>query len=424
MDQSQETSETQKRWRGAILFLCFLVAALAITLAIRPPSRPSKFDKIFEEMAQAGDTYDPAPLLELEHTGLKVALDRALPFVLNANIENGDEDLELIQEMEIGKWQAWGTGDLRRADVPKELVEGFVNYLAEIDDAESIRLITNRVLAVLKEGTLRSSTRDTIMKHSVATIVRSGNQQQLQRLTQLYNASSSEPKAKKNYRTSRSAEWLIELACHGRHRGFAKPGDLDSLVVAALRSDHARVVDAAISCCTELRTNSIAAETKTALTEIFQGEDQDLKFQSCFPLMYLFGYQESIDYLMEQVASTDEERSRTAIVWLGDTCNWSKPASPELLEALRPALRSENAKIRAAACRAIGTYSGNEVIKLLISMLGDDDGNITIAARRNLEGTLAKRNKALPSLLEEAANTNESEAIRNHCRSILDGLEQ
>jgi len=423
MDQSKsEHVKVRGQWRKYPLWLGFFAAVIAIVIALRPAEKPSIVDKMFTAMAKAGNSYDPAPLVELGQPGLKAALEKALPFVLDANIESGDEDIEIIQEMEIGKWLAWGTGDLRRADAPTSHVDGFVVYLKHVDDDESIRLITNRVLAVLKEGTLRSSARKTILKHCVVSIVRSGNELQIKRLTDLFNTGGNQGDSRGSYHGNRAASWLVELACHGDYRGFAEDGELDELVVAALRSDNSRVVDEALGYCTDIRRNDLAAELKTALTDLFQGENEELKFHSCFPLMYLFSDRVAVDYLMEQTGSPDKERARTAIQWLGDTCNWGKPASPALLEAMLAKLRSENVEVRLAACEAIGTYSGEEVIRLLIAMLDDNYGNIVLSAQRDLQGTLAKRNKALRPLLEEAAVNSDSQLIQERSRALLDKL--
>ncbi|MDK1032654.1 MAG: HEAT repeat domain-containing protein, partial [Planctomycetia bacterium] len=116
----------------------------------------------------------------------------------------------------------------------------------------------------------------------------------------------------------------------------------------------------------------------------------------------------------------DPYRVRRSIGRIGDSCNSGKPAYPELLETLVPLLKSEDSGTGRAAADALRTYAGEEVVKNLIPLLGDQQNIIVTEASRNL---LRQRDKAmLRRLLGEAAKINQSAVVRMQAAQLLKKL--
>ena len=107
------------------------------------------------------------------------------------------------------------------------------------------------------------------------------------------------------------------------------------------------------------------------LRKIFSGGDENLKFQACFNLMHDFGDADAVQYLIDQIASENRERSDCALGWLGDSSNRQKDPPKRLMDEVRPRLKSPDAQARRRAVDALRPYKGEVILRALVPMLSD-----------------------------------------------------
>src|SRR5947208_11061427 len=99
------------------------------------------------------------------------------------------------------------------------------------------------------------------------------------------------------------------------------------------------------------RRNTVLA----ALKQVFIGHDESLKFQACLPLIRDYHDTDAWLYVVQQTASKDASRARTAFNWIGDTKNTGEEADSHFVETLAAFLTSDIADQRRAAVQILGT---------------------------------------------------------------------
>lgn len=206
-------------------------------------------------------------------------------------------------------------------------------------------------------------------------------------------------------------------------RGIGSGGDnryFPELLLIALRSDQEPVVDEAIKWTPNCWDRSKSRDVHRCLKSIFDGDNKGLKFHACFPLMHSYGDRKAVAYLLSQIRNENKPQSLRAIAWIGDACNSGKPVYPELIETLVPLLSSENLPMRRAAANALGTYSGEQVIKNLIPLLADSDKTIASEVRYELVNQRDK--EMLQRLLSEAADNTNQKAVAIKAQEIIQEL--
>jgi len=195
-----------------------------------------------------------------------------------------------------------------------------------------------------------------------------------------------------------------------------------TLLIDALCSERAEVVEEAIKWSPDCWDSAKADLVHRCLKTIFAGQNENLKFQACFALMHGYGDRDAVAYLLSQTQSENRARAERAIGWIGDACNWGKPASPDLLQSLVPLLESKDDALRRAAADALGTYSGDAVITNLIRMLGDRVQIISSEARQNL---LDQRDKAMVKrLLSETVRGGTNDVTASKVDELLKELDE
>ena len=113
------------------------------------------------------------------------------------------------------------------------------------------------------------------------------------------------------------------VGAYRMHAAFLPP-----LLIDALASDQKAVVEAALRFVLGCQDQTRRAELRAALRRVFQGSDESLKFQASLPLIRDFQDPVAWSYVLEQTASKDVNRARTALNWIGDTKR--PPLPPEL----------------------------------------------------------------------------------------------
>jgi len=299
----------------------------------------------------------------------------------------------ILAEWDSGSWSAeqlavaeYGTGFLICLD-------GLTNEACWVELARRLRMAFER-------GSPRGRKR-MILAHCLEQIARSGNDKYCRPLIPLLK----HPQAS-------LAVWVTRVfGSHSGNRYFP------ALLLEALKSDRELVADTAISWAPNCWDARRTREVRRLLTRIFDGDNERLKFHACFPLMHDHRDKRAVAYLLSQAGSGDRDRALRAVGWLGDSCNSGRPAWPALLEELAPLLRSEDAALRRAAAGALGTYAGEEVVKNLIPLLGDEQAIIASEVSRAL---LDQRDKPmLRRQLADAQTHSQSEAVRRRAAELL-----
>ena len=248
------------------------------------------------------------------------------------------------------------------------------------------------------EGQLR------LLTHCVSTIAKSGDDRFTEHLTPLLGHENVE-----------IAIWITRTV--GSHSGNRY---LPGLLLEALKSDREGVVGAALSWTTNCWDRDKSSDVKRLVTAVFEGDNEALKFRSCFPMMHNYGDKRAIDYLLNQANSPDKARAARAISWIGDSCNSGRKAFPQLLASLVPLLKSEDKELRRRAADALGTYQGAQVVDVLIPLLGDQE---EIIHREVCSNLLGQRDKGmLKTRLADAAENAQSETVRARSEELLGKL--
>ena len=409
------------------------------------------------KMASVGLEYDPAPLVEHGSTGLNGVLDRLLPLkpprpkhddiTLFTLLESASSDdraralgwlRESAEAGDFSWFEAAPVAEGSRSEKEMERIlssvlvadaslrphcAGFKVYLETISDADSVAILTERVVQTLERNNYRLPVREHLLKLCVAAVAGSSELQQLSRLTAYFRdgkARDSRCHGQKGM-NRRVARWLVELACTGEDNGLAGRGELNRLLVASLDSNFAEVVREALGACDRLSDNGLVDDTQVALQRVFEGDNEELKFQSCFSLMYIYNDTRAIEYLIQQTAASDRDRVGAAITWLGDACNSGNRPPPGLLDALEQHLSSDEVVLRLATCRTLGRYGGEGVVRLLLGSLGDCDERVVDTACYQLQWSpFARSDKAaFLDILQEAAVSHQSERVREGCLDLI-----
>jgi HEAT repeat protein len=270
-----------------------------------------------------------------------------------------------------------------------------------LKDPESLNILASAVLVALGKSSADYKN-DQLAKYIIRALAKAGNDDCSEILMPLLD--HPEP----------GIAVLVVREMGGDNRYFPP------LLLKALESNRPEVVDAAISWTPNCWDKKRNAEVHRLLRKIFEGENEALRFQACFPLMHGYGDKEAVFYLLTQTQSEDRKRALRAIGWIGDACNFGKPAYPELLENLAPHFYSEDDQLRRAAYDALGTYSGEDVVRNLIAALGDNSEIIVEEARRSL---FDQHDKAMVSrLLQDALESIDNNAVRDRILQVLNNI--
>jgi HEAT repeat protein len=193
------------------------------------------------------------------------------------------------------------------------------------------------------------------------------------------------------------------------------------ILVDALDSGRHPVVEAArrfvIGCEDQARKARVAA----ALKRLFLHGPEPLKFQACLPLMRDFQDPEAWAYVIQQAASTDASRLRTALNWIGDTKPTGAPPPTALVIHLDRLLAADSSQRRAAVL-TLGKFGGHESVSRLIKALSDGDEIVGREADACLCGqqdrSLVKR------LLSEAIPISGDSQLQARLRTLLARIER
>jgi hypothetical protein len=314
--------------------------------------------------------------------------------------ENCENPLEgIFLQGIISRWEMAKLKDPERSQIQNILSE----YIKGITDVTRILSLQKRALQFLnaiKPNSNQWSILDAIFRVSAKT----GDDKVVNQLAPLLD-----------HPDTSIAVHVVREVGFGRDNRF-----FPNLLLVALQSNKEQIVDEAIKKTPNCWDGSKSKAVRESLEKIFNGENESLKFNACFPLMHGYGDQKAIAYLLSQTISDNKVRAVRAISWIGDACNAYKKEYSELLECLVPLLKSEDNEIRRAASDALGTYSGENVIRNLIRMLTDKEKIISVEALNNLFGQ--KDKDLVLRLLAEALEKTTDEALISKIHELQNAI--
>lgn len=297
----------------------------------------------------------------------------------------------------LRRWSSRNTEDKSR------YVPAFAIFLAGISDRERLDELTRRTGLAFDVG-MPSGGRMAVLQQCIMTIARTGKDEHIDRLRPLLA-----------HEDVSVGVFVTQTVGSGSGHNF-----FPALLIEALESPHKEIVRQAIARSANCWDVKHKGEVKRRLIAIFEGDDEALKFEACYPLMHDHNHAAAVDYLLTQVQSKDQLRATRAIGWIGDSSNLGRPASEKLLKTLDPLLKSTDQNRRRAAARALAMYAGEEVVQRLIPLLGDT--NSAVATETTYRLMHQKDKKMLQRLLAAAGKNDPNEKVRKKAAELAEKL--
>lgn len=322
-----------------------------------------------------------------------LAVGHAFHDAIVAATRSDDAEVRSRAQAILDKWKA------RQEDIGR-YAAGFQMYVHGIKDRERLELLSRRTALALEKG-LPADGRLLLLTFCLEGVARSGDDRCCDLLQPLLK-----------HDDVRVAVMVTrEIGSRRIHTLFPR------LLLDALKSDREPVVQEAVNWTPNCWDRARQPEVRKQLRRIFATGSEHLKFRVCFPLMHGFSDPEALRHLMSETKSKDTERARTAIGWIGDSCNYRKPVTDELLATLTPFLKSDNDELRRSAVYALGTYAGEQVVQSLVPLLADKEAIIVSEASYKL---LEQPDKAmLKRCLQSAAQNDQDPNIRKKTGELL-----
>ena len=397
--------------------------------------------KLLREMVTQQEKFDPAHLNTLGVDGLNAVLDELLPDTVQPSTSVNEEQIAILI-LQLGhdtfaqrnaaqeKLQSLAPTAARKKvnraakqnanpeirDRAKAIVQrwedqtqkplkpyvaAFERYVLDIKDEKRLKTLAGRTLRALEAG-MPKTDRMRILSTCLQACVMSKQDSIVDELRPVLDANNKDV-----------AKWVTHQI------GMLRvPRYMPNFLIEALSSEHPQVVDTAMRWVPSCWDQPKQKPLREALVRIFEGDNVDLKFQACFPLMHDFRDPIAMEYLLE-IASAEGPKRRTAVGWIGDARNTGTAASQELLEVLLPLLKSKDDRLRRTASNALGTYSGKSVSKHLVEMLGDGKGIVVREAGYLIKSRIKSDRAHMLKLLAEAAENHENARVRQSSKALL-----
>jgi hypothetical protein len=409
---------------------------------------PIQIALLVDNMASKGSGYDAKELHDLEVEGLAAVLDHLLPDTappaapepkgppeeairkLIAELDHDDfqtrerateelagsgrgqraliEEAAASQQAEIAlrAQRILATWETRPQARLSAYLSGFWAYVEKIEDSKRLTLLAQRTIKAFEQG-MPEGDRLHLLRLCLAGVAHGRDAASCDLLRPLVE-----------HEDVRVAVLAAETV--GAYKTDAS--FFPSILIDALNSKRQAVVEAALRFAAGSTDKRQRESLHRALHHIFANHGESLKFQACLPLIRDFHDPAAWTYVLMQTQSKDENRSRTACNWVGDSASPGHPATDALPLALAPLLKSSNADLRRRTVQALGSYSGEAVVQRLIPLLGDNDEQVV----RNVGASLRKQpDQKLVKRLLQAANIARSDvASRRPVREVLSELER
>ncbi len=291
--------------------------------------------------------------------------------------------------------------DPRYSERLNAYLSGFWTYLEGISDPPRLRLLAERTMKAFEEG-MPEGDRLHLLRLCIAGVAHGHDDASCDILRPLVR-----------HDDDRIATLVTETVGAYRTNSQFVP----QLLVDALASPRASVVEIALRFVVGCRDARRREGVDKQLRAIFESGDESLKFQACLPLVRDFQDADAWIYVLEQTASKDDNRVRTALNWIGDTKNCGLAPSIRLWERLDGFLASKAPEQRRAAVGVLGTFASDQVARRLIEVLADPD---TLVARQAETSLAAQPDwRLVQDLLMLAATDHRNTDVRVRAQRLL-----
>jgi hypothetical protein len=406
---------------------------------------PIKIALLADEMANRGSGYDATELHALGADGLTAVLDYLLPdtapprklpegppeeeirklitrldaddfrvreaateeLILRAKarrklIEEGaiSDSLEVRLRCErvLASWESRATARLNA------YLSGYWAYVEGLRDPDELTILAQRTIKVLEAG-MPEGDRLHFVRLCIAGVAHGR-----------HDASCDLLRPLAHHADVRIATLVVETAGAYKTESQFVP----ELLVDAITDSRPPIAEAALRFVLGAQDTRQRNAVLAALKQVFTGGDESLKFQACLPLIRDYHDSDAWVYVIQQTASKDANRARTAFNWIGDTKNCGEEADPRFMERLAEILPAATIDQRRAALQALGTFVGRDVVVRLISMLGDKDAAVSQQANACL---LAQPDKQLVAqLLESALTKSGDKLVHSRVKDLMSSL--
>ncbi|HEY2413655.1 MAG TPA: hypothetical protein VGI40_15500 [Pirellulaceae bacterium] len=406
---------------------------------------PIKIALLADDMANRGSSYDATELHALGADGLTAVLDYLLPdtapprklpegppeeeirqLILRLDAddfrvrESATEELiacakarrKLIEEgassdsLEVrlrcervlASWESRPTARLNA------YLSGYWAYVEGLRDAAELKLLAERTIKIL-DGGMPEGDRLHFVRLCIAGVAHGHD-----------NASCDLLRPLVRHADVRIATLVVETA--GAYK--TEPQFVPQLLVDAITDPRSAVAEAALRFVLGAQDTERRAAIFAALKSVFDGRDESLRFQACLPLVRDYHDADAWLYVVQQTASQDTNRARTAFNWIGDTKNCGEEADPRFLERLAAMCSTAPVEQRRTAAQALGAFVGRDVVLRLIAMLGDSDTSVSRQANACL---LAQPDKQLVAqLLESTLAKNGDKLVHSRVKDLMSRL--
>jgi hypothetical protein len=423
----------------------FLIATLCSGVGVAAEIDPIKIVLLVDGMAARGSGYDAAELHALGADGLSGVLDYLLPDTapprqlpegppeeqiraligrLDADdfrvreaateeliaqaksrrnlIEEGAKsdllEVRLRCERVLASWESRPTARLNA------YLSGYWAYVEGIRDPDALKLLAERTVKVL-DGGMPEGDQLHFVRLCIAGVAHGHDDASCDLLRPLMRHSDA-----------RIAALVVETA--GAYKTESK--FVPQLLVDAISDARPAVAEAGLRFVLGAQDPRRRSAIFAALKHVFDGRDESLKFQACLPLIRDYSDASAWLYVVEQTASKDLNRARTAFNWIGDTKNCGKTAEKGFLTQLAPLLAAPTVEQRRAAVQSLGTFAGQDVVVRLIGMLGDSDASVSQQANACL---LAQPDRQLVAqCLESALAKSGDKLVHSRVKDIMSNL--
>jgi hypothetical protein len=432
--------------------LCFVAIAIVLVIPLNLSASATELDPIkiailVDGMASRGSGFDAVELHALGTDGLAAILNHLLPDTappapppapgppeeqvrrligrLDADEFTAREEatLELIAkargrrdlleeasrsdslEVRLRAERVLSSWETRPAARLSAYLSGFWTYVEGLKDPERLALLARRTMKAFEQG-MPEGDRLHLLRLCVAGVAHGRDDTSCDILLPLVRHSDVR---------------IATLATETVGAYKTEPRFVPLLLVEALQSDRKAIVEVALRFVLGCQDQRRRDQVRAALRTVFEQREEPLRFQACLPLMRDFHDPDAWAYIIEQTASKDANRARTAFNWIGDTKNCGQPPDERLLEKLTPLLTGKGEPKRAAV-DALGVFAGEDVVRRLIELLADSDPSVTQKATTGLQ---AQPDQQLVRRLLEAATAKESPALlRTRAKQLLAKLSQ
>lgn len=247
-------------------------------------------------------------------------------------------------------------------------LSGFWAYLEKIHDAERLEILAKRTVKAI-EPEMPEGDRLHLLRLCIAGVAHGRDETSCDLLRPLVK--HADPKV--------AALVTETVGAYKIERTF-----VPQLMIDALQDERSTVVEASLRFILGSDDPKRRESLRSALRQLLEKGEEPLKFQACLPLMRDYNDADAWLYVLEQANGGDSNRLRTAINWIADTKNSGQPPAAKLTENLRFLAASDNAETRRAAALALAAFAGEDTVRWLFVLFGDQESSVSRQAEASL----------------------------------------